>query len=312
MAHAALASAGPWSVAAVFRRSVYCRAANGSYVCVGPASLGAGPLNLLAALPVDLSWEERGVSPGVAVECDGTELRFDARIGISLASARVWRPALPPPHWDPFVVSSGLEVLEAEVDRWAPMDGLTSAIPGLLKSRPIPPSAPGLTRAMIQVAAPAIAALQAWLESVGTPKATHSVPTPAVETLIGLGPGLTPSGDDLLGGTMIALRTLGWPAAADTLANWLLPRAVVRTHAISCAHLTCAAAGEGASALHDTLAALFSKGCPELPACLHALGAIGHTSGWDVLAGAVLVLRIAAAKASDAACRGTHTLVRCP
>ena len=98
-----------------------------------------------------------------------------------------------------------------------------------------------------------------------------SRPFRAVESLIGLGPGLTPSGDDLLGGVLITLRALGWPQAADTLGCWLLPRARARTHAISYAHLACAAGGEGAAALHDTLATLCSPGAPGLRAVCRRL-----------------------------------------
>jgi hypothetical protein len=102
---------------------------------------------------------------------------------------------------------------------------------------------------------------------------------------------LTPSGDDLLGGTLIALRALGWLRVADTLADWLLPRARVRTHPISYAHLACAAGGEGSAALHDALRALCSPDGP-VARPLAALGSIGHSSGWDALAGAALVIRL--------------------
>ncbi|MEE9273883.1 MAG: DUF2877 domain-containing protein, partial [bacterium] len=64
---------------------------------------------------------------------------------------------------------------------------------------------------------------------------------------------------------------------------------------ISRAHLACAARGEGAAALHETLAALLGPD-PEaaLAAPLGTLDAIGHTSGWDALAGAAAVLALRA------------------
>jgi hypothetical protein len=115
-----------------------------------------------------------------------------------------------------------------------------------------------------------------------------------VETLIGLGPGLTPSGDDFLGGVLIALRALGWPDVSDTVGRWLLGRANTRTHPISYAHLRCAADGAGAAVLHDALAALMSPGAPGLRARLDAVAAMGHSSGWDALAGMALVANLAA------------------
>ncbi|MBI1725627.1 MAG: DUF2877 domain-containing protein [Candidatus Tectomicrobia bacterium] len=127
-------------------------------------------------------------------------------------------------------------------------------------------------------------ALGEWLR-----EALRGEPSPPREEagrLLGLGPGLTPSGDDFVGGAMVALRALGEGRAADRLAAWALPLAAERTGKISLAHLACAAAGKGASALHDALAALCAPGAPGLAEALAAVHAIGHTSGWDALAGA--------------------------
>ena len=43
--------------------------------------------------------------------------------------------------------------------------------------------------------------------------------------------------------------------------------------------------------LHETIRELLSGRVGTLPGHLQALGRIGHTSGWDALAGAVLVLQ---------------------
>lgn len=123
-------------------------------------------------------------------------------------------------------------------------------------------------------AQPALEALQSWL--VG------NALTAEIESIIGLGPGLTPSGDDYLGGALIALRALGRARQAESLWRWLEPRLASRTSAISAAHLAAAAAGQGHEALHQVL-----NGLP----ALQQLDAVGHCSGWDALAGAVAVLR---------------------
>jgi len=102
-------------------------------------------------------------------------------------------------------------------------------------------------------------------------------------SLIGLGPGLTPAGDDFVGGAMIALRTFGLAPLADRIAAWALPLAATNTNRISRAHLECAAAGEGHEALHDLLCSFEEKH-------LARLARIGHTSGLDAAAGALLAL----------------------
>jgi len=75
---------------------------------------------------------------------------------------------------------------------------------------------------------------------------------------------------------------------AVRLAAWALPLAETRTGTISRAHLACAAAGEGSASLHDLLAALLTADAAAIAAAVTALAAIGHSSGWDMLAGATL------------------------
>ena len=131
------------------------------------------------------------------------------------------------------------------------------------------------------------AAFLRWIEGKGEPD----------ESLIGLGPGLTPAGDDFVGGAMIALRvcgtTAGDAALADRVAAWALPLAKERSSRISRAHLECAAEGEGHEALHDLL-------CTGDATHLERLAGIGHTSGLDAAAGALLSLGLVGEARRDA------------
>ncbi len=106
-----------------------------------------------------------------------------------------------------------------------------------------------------------------------------------------MGSGLTPSGDDLIGGVLIALRALGQKRIAVRLAKWALRLARTRTNRISLAHLACAAAGQGHEALHLALNAIIA-GQRNLKKELSSLRRIGHTSGMDALSGAVLALDV--------------------
>ncbi len=117
-----------------------------------------------------------------------------------------------------------------------------------------------------------------WISGAGKPD----------DALIGLGPGLTPAGDDFVGGAMIALRAAGESELAERVAAWALPLAETRTGRISRAHLACAARGEGHEALHALLAA--PEGSARFEASLARLARIGHTSGLDAAAGALLAL----------------------
>jgi hypothetical protein len=131
----------------------------------------------------------------------------------------------------------------------------------------------GRHNALAAHAQPALEAVDRWV-------AGNSLDA-AAEGLIGLGPGLTPSGDDYLGGVLVALRATRRTTHAESLWRWLAPRLYGRTSELSSAHLVAAAAGEAHEALHEVL-----NGTPT-----ERLDGVGHCSGWDAFAGAMAVLR---------------------
>jgi hypothetical protein len=107
--------------------------------------------------------------------------------------------------------------------------------------------------------------------------------------LVGLGPGLTPSGDDLLAGVLFGLRVLGSVRAADALAAPVLA-ATARTTPISAALLHCAAAGLPCGEAADLLLAVTADG--DVPEAAERLRRLGHTSGADLARGLILACRI--------------------
>lgn len=273
-ARRALAGPSRFHVLAVFRRTFYAQDAEGRLVCVGPPAIGDGPLSAIAGMPGAASWDAATLAPGARGESDGSALRVGPWV-FALSRARPWSPPPLPAGWDLPTLERGLRHLAAMAATHAPADGLGRVVPLLAAGEEA--RTPLLARAR-----PAALALAGWL---GAGRAVGDPPG-ELEALIGLGPGLTPSGDDFLGGALVAVHALGRPSAAARLADWLLPRARARTHAISLAHLACAAEGEAMAPLHAALRRLVAPDAPGLSACVRAVGAVGHTSGWDALAGA--------------------------
>jgi hypothetical protein len=112
----------------------------------------------------------------------------------------------------------------------------------------------------------------------------------AAEQLVGLGPGLTPSGDDVLAGLLVTLRRLGTAAACERavrLAGWLAATvtfdARTRTTPISATLLHCAARGEASPEVTAVLRGV--AGRQALEPALHRLYRLGHTSGADLAQG---------------------------
>jgi len=114
--------------------------------------------------------------------------------------------------------------------------------------------------------------------------------TPAALALLGLGGGLTPSGDDFVGGALFARRLLAAAHLADApgwnrLAGVVTEAAATRTHPISAALLGDLARGCGHAPLHDLVAALAAGETARARRAAASLVRLGHSSGWDMLAG---------------------------
>lgn len=117
--------------------------------------------------------------------------------------------------------------------------------------------------------------------------------------LVGLGPGLTPSGDDALIGLAAALRAMGHPAQG--FLDEAIDDAAVRTTAVAASLLRHAAAGEFSERLQRLLGALLGDDDAPIAPAIEQAVAWGATSGTDCLVGVLLGLDIAAAPVPQAA-----------
>jgi len=136
---------------------------------------------------------------------------------------------------------------------------------------------------------PGLHALTEWLHAATELDKPVPVPDKRINRLLGAGPGLTPSGDDLLAGVLLTLRHTGFDAAADKLAAMLLRDATHLTNAISVSMLHEAAQGRAGE---YALGVLHMYGATEgFDAAIMSrmLNRMGESSGWDFLSGVVMV-----------------------
>ena len=111
--------------------------------------------------------------------------------------------------------------------------------------------------------------------------------------VLGLGPGLTPSGDDLLGGTFFVLAHAprpGWVAALPAVHARLRAECATATNVISAALLSDLMDGHGYRVLHDFVAALDGGRRHDIACAATALLRLGASSGADLMAGVLLAL----------------------
>jgi hypothetical protein len=129
--------------------------------------------------------------------------------------------------------------------------------------------------------------------------------TEAIRGLIGLGPGLTPSGDDFLSGGLALLNALAMRKIHAALAQAVTDAAPALTSPLSACLLKAAADGYIGEDPHRAVTALILG---DIDTAIAAARRIGHSSGWDMLAGAATTLRIVAqAPAAPMKCASART-----
>lgn len=143
---------------------------------------------------------------------------------------------------------------------------------------------------------PRLGGLPAWRPAVPTALPTATLralaagQSRAALDLLGLGPGLTPAGDDVLAGWLVARYAADRPTGP--VAEAVRSKARARTTLLSATLLDRAAHGEAAPACRDLLLALHAGSAVD--AALAALLRVGHTSGAALALGIGLGLENAA------------------
>ena len=243
--------------------------------------------------------------PGEGFFVEWPDLQIGDGVSIKLDQATEWKPSAIKPGQ-----AAPLSVVKACVQRFltslttrgrygglgqslpfiaALIEGRESARfqPGLLIARALPP--------IVSMAKSCLAQDMARVTQIG-------------RELVGLGPGLTPAGDDFLGGLFFAAHSLKSAYPGDF--HWdekaisaLIDRAQSQTHLISHAFLSDLSAGDGPEPLHELIAALLkAEEMGSLGAAAGRLLALGSTSGWDMLAGALTGMLMVVGRECRQAC----------
>jgi hypothetical protein len=260
-------------VLAVFDRSAYLDL-DGRIVALASADLPRGPFVIRlrhgGALPA--------IGSGAAVRLRGQRVLVGS-LQVDLRGAAAWDPALPPAgaraRSDDLAGRRAL--VAGEVRALAP----EASIAGLLarEGGPGPPSS-----SLLASLSRGLDALGAWLAGRLDDAAVSAA---IARHIAGRGPGLTPSGDDLLVGIMLAATVL--PGArggrgAREVCRVLTSAAIPHTTRISGAYLDAAGRGWAGEPWHALVRAL--DGPPQaLRGEVRRVLRLGETSGADTLTG---------------------------
>ena len=269
-------------VHSVFERACNIEIRSGELVTLLAQALGNVPHGIRLAGPV--APFEAWLMPGQYAILDGTVLCVpDARISIDLSCAAVWRGAVPAVSMDfcsldhgGAAIAASLCELRATLYERAPEQGFAPLL-----------AAPASARSSVERAFATRLSQTLPLLARATERRDIPAIAGAAARLVGLGPGLTPSGDDFIAGYLAALWSRagfgsGLDAILAPLADALAPL-FLRTNAISRQMLSDAARGRFAQRLVDVTVAI-SGGDDSVDATVRAL-ASGHSSGADTLYG---------------------------
>lgn len=200
-----------------------------------------------------------------------TDAEAGARIALDAAGARLWHPpTFAFAHETPAVVAAGARALRDGIAAVGTVRGFGTLLAGQTPAFPLDRSG---------------GAAQALARACGHDDAGSA--GRAAMALIGFGLGLTPSGDDFVGGAFFARIMLAGPDASlwEAAAAKVLVAARGRTHPVSVALLGDLMAGHGHAPLHELACALATGASSHALAAAQRLARLGHSSGWDMLAG---------------------------
>ena len=273
------------AVHSVFRSAVNLSPAKESNLLTLVASSEADlPQGIRVDTPEDFSFESGALRAGEPAACRDELLRVGS-LTIDLRGARRWTCDLPSLRADlanPAVATAWRSVWDALNKRQIQLNAEIIAQDLFRSDETIRAGAPRK----------AGAAMRGLLDAT---RRTDPAASAAVRPLIGLGTGLTPSGDDLLVGYLAGL----WCAVQDRRERALflssLGEAVIRlsrqTNAISRAYLTHATRGQVSSRLANLAEAICrGEDSERLLAAAELAMQVGHTSGMDAVTGLLVGL----------------------
>ena len=267
----------------VFENTFYVTSGE-KLLCIGHSKLGASPLNASTTVEAGVDWSMCGIKENQKVRFGNKSIKIGNLI-FDACDASTWSPDLDLLNFNLDDVNTGLDFLYKICPTQIPFEGLGRII--------LYPRHPLIGHTILAFSERSLTGLRTWLKGLFN---KHSLSQNNELTwlpyLIGLGPGLTPSGDDFIGGMLIALNLINKSSAAQKIWESAKCQDSIIRNPITRAHLKSASKGMGSSALHEALTVIINGRVDEIQSTIDKLALIGHTSGWDSLAGAITVLQI--------------------
>jgi hypothetical protein len=275
-----LAEPGSWTVHSVFERAFNLVAPSASLLGVVQVDGANGPATLVLGPGPDMVAFDQHVEPGAPARVTAGTLTVVGRLTINLTTAALWSPPPVRLALDIQEIAERIVQVRARAATLAPAEGFGQLLNDAATGRPD----------LLLLRA---GALIDNLSTAIRAKRWDLVQASATG-LSGLGPGLTPSGDDVLTGLALGIRA-GLGTLPEPLAEALHTAVEGRTTDLAVARVRHAVAGRADEAVHRLLSAMVSGPLDDLDPAVRATLAYGHASGADTLVGIDRGLRLGVA-----------------
>jgi hypothetical protein len=273
-------------VHSVFQRSLNLVSGDGELLGLVSSQAGNGPSTIVLQSIPPSGLDQFGLAPGDAAEAREDYVWIAETVAVRLADARRWQAAATGRCVGAALAVARVAHAELIAREAGPAGGLAPLLPHLSTlceaAGSEPPGGLDLVSRAAWRGAGRLAA--AWR------RRDQSAVQRAAKHLAGLGPGLTPSGDDLLAGFLIG------SARADferpELAHACVHAAIGRTTDIAVARVRHAAKGSIEEVQEDVVTSLLGHDGSRLVTATARAARWGHTSGVDTLVGVFLGVRV--------------------
>jgi len=260
--------AGVGTVHSVFESTVYLQSRD-ALCCLGCSNLVAGPLNIRSTLD-----NIANIHQGDTWRYSQNRLTVGQSPTIDAANCENWQPDKDPAQPDLNILYESLKFVNYLISRSTRCcQSANTPTTQLIDKK--------LTRGMT-----------ALRSRVSSQSLSNGALHKDIVTMIGCGDGLTPEGDDILCGAMVALQSLNTEPATTRFCNQVVQLAPTLTGDISFSHLQCASSGQGVEPLHNFVKELLSPTTDhnKLANATDQLIHYGSSSGYRALQGALTVV----------------------
>ncbi len=264
----------------------------GELVGVARSGVTRSPINVITDISAAKSMSALDIHKGARVQISDNRVLVGDVLEISLKDVKVWQPKTRAEGCpDPELVGRNLELAERLAADKARREGLGQLLPSVgdiaLGAQP-------------QISDLNQVAKRALPQIVGLAKSAKAGNVAGIKqhgrNLVGLGPGLSPSADDMLSGFMVAhwwmANSLGGDLSQVKAENEAIVESVEKTTLISQQLLKHAAKGETNEAVEELLGAILTGTAADVEAGVERVSTIGETSGIDMMVGLLLGVRL--------------------